>query len=330
MLLGRGKSKFKKLRDMEWKDFLRDYFSFTRKERIGIIVLVVIIGVVWLLPSFLPSTPAGFSVEDSLWISSAGKILDSMHAKPSSEKGRDETRGNRSFGGVGYVAPPRELFPFDPNSLPAEGWKRLGIRERTIQTIRNYVSRGGRFRVPEDLGKIYGLSSEDLKALLPYVRIVSGPVKEVYPRREQSFSNLPSPRSRQYEFIDINLADTSAFISLPGIGSKLAARIVSFREKLGGFYSEQQLREVYGLKDSVFEKIRPWLRLADPELKKINVNLASVEELKSHPYLRFALANAIVSYRSVHGQFESVEDLRKLKPITDEIFEKIRFYLITK
>ncbi len=130
--------------------------------------------------------------------------------------------------------------------------------------------------------------------------------------------------------IDINLADTSAWIALPGIGSKLASRIVNFREKLGGFYAINQVAETFGLADSTFQKIRSWLKLDQPQLRKININTATLEELKAHPYIRFTLARPIVAYRSEHGPFNRLEDLKKIAAVTEDAFQKMFPYLTTQ
>jgi competence ComEA-like helix-hairpin-helix protein len=112
-----------------------------------------------------------------------------------------------------------------------------------------------------------------------------------------------------FSIIDVNNADTTAFISLPGIGSKLAARIITFREKLGGFYSVEQIGETYGLPDSTFQKIKQWLKLDNLSVKKININTATVDEMKAHPYIKYGLANPIVAYRNEHGAFSKIEDI---------------------
>ena len=127
--------------------------------------------------------------------------------------------------------------------------------------------------------------------------------------------------------IDINLADTGAFIALPGIGSRLAERIVKFREKLGGFYSIEQIGEVYGLADTVFQKNKPLFQLSSRSFKKININTASLDELKAHPYIRFDIAKSIIAYREQHGAFTSIEDLKKLVLMTDAIYTKVYPYL---
>ncbi|HET7897749.1 MAG TPA: helix-hairpin-helix domain-containing protein, partial [Flavisolibacter sp.] len=127
--------------------------------------------------------------------------------------------------------------------------------------------------------------------------------------------------------ININEADTSAFIALPGIGSKLSARIISFREKLGGFYSVEQIGETYGLPDSTFQKIRGRLVVDGDGIRKINVNTATKDELKSHPYIRWNLANAIVEYRNQHGSFKNLEELKNIALVDDAVFQKISPYL---
>lgn len=140
----------------------------------------------------------------------------------------------------------------------------------------------------------------------------------------------PNHTKRKIEPFDINKADTSAFIALPGIGSKLAARIVLFRDKLGGFYDKEQIREVYGLQDSVFQKISPLLKCDAGNVKKIEINSAEKETLKVHPYIRWSIANAVVAYRAQHGSFTSPDDLSKLENIGEDALKKMMPYISFK
>lgn len=223
-----------------------------------------------------------------------------------------------------------ELFYFDPNTISISDWKRLGLKDKTIQTIHNYLGKGGQFYKPEDLQRIYGLHQDEYERLLPYVKIESktSVVNEQFTSskttREKQSSKTYTAR---YTTIDINIADTSAFISLPGVGSKLAARIVNFRDNLGGFYSIEQVGETYGIPDSTFQKIKQWLKLDNPSVKKININTATVDELKAHPYIKYSLANPIVAFRDEHGAFSKIDDVKKVMAVTDEIYRKIAPYL---
>lgn len=130
--------------------------------------------------------------------------------------------------------------------------------------------------------------------------------------------------------MEINTADTSAWIALPGIGSKLAQRIVLFREKLGGFYAVSQVAETFGLADSVFRKIELLLKLEVKTLRKININTATAEELKAHPYLKWNVINAILAYRKEHGFFRKTDDLKQVMAVTDEVFGRMAPYLVTE
>ena len=223
-----------------------------------------------------------------------------------------------------------ELFYFDPNTTKSSEWKRLGLRDKTIKTIENYLNKGGHFYKPEDLQKIYGLHVDEYERLKLYIKIESSSSKHNDDFASSNSKDGTEPAktyTAHYSSIDINMADTTAFISLPGIGSKLASRIVNFRDKLGGFYSIDQVGETYGLPDSTFQKIRQYLKIDNLSVKKININTATVDDLKVHPYIKFSIANPIVAYRNEHGAFSKIEDIKKVMAVTDDIFKKIAPYL---
>ena len=223
------------------------------------------------------------------------------------------------------------MFYFDPNSLSKNGWQKLGLRDKTIGIIQNYLAKGGHFKKPEDLQRIYGLHKDDYDRLVPYVKIETQSAENknnaFSGTRKFSENKVDSWNALRYASIDINAADTADFINLPGIGSKLATRIVNFREKLGGFYTIEQVRETFGLPDSTFQKVKQYLKLENSSIRKININTANIDELKAHPYIRYNIANPIVAYRNEHGSFSSIEDLKKIMIITDEVYQKIAPYL---
>ena len=114
---------------------------------------------------------------------------------------------------------------------------------------------------------------------------------------------------------------------MPGIGSKLAQRIIVFREKLGGFYKIDQIAETFGLADSTFQKIKPRLTINDKTIKQFNINTATIDEMKLHPYLRYNIANAIVQYRTQHGNFNNIADVKNIMIIDELLFNKISPYI---
>lgn len=321
---------------MDIRKWIHDYLTFTRKERIAVIVLLILIVLIWLFPNFnKPSASLSTLLSDSSLIKDIQIIYEKEPANKVNKEHATETDNPTNFQydrnkSSVNAETKYEMFEFDPNSLSFENWVKLGIRDRTIKTIQNYLSKGGHFYKKEDLKKIYGFSSTDYERLCPFIKIYS--TKEDYStknNKNSAFEKSNYPENIKYNpvNIDINLADSFAFISLPGIGSKLANRIIQFREKLGGFYSINQLAEVYALPDSTFQKIKTKLIFANNLIEKFNINTASKDEMKNHPYFKWALANAIVEYRTQHGPYMKIEDLLKINLISEEVLEKLKSYI---
>lgn len=320
---------------MGWKHFYRDYLSFSRRERIGVIAIVLAIVVTWFLPELLTATTKRETQADTSWITMIKNLevntTDTLQSRLIAGNA-DKEEDDYSFQKPAHdysVTGKGELFYFDPNSLTAEGWQKLGLRKKTIQTIMNYIKKGGHFKKPEDLQTIYGLHADEWRRLAPFIKIEQSYETKSNKVNSPGFYTKPiSAPGPRYSIIDVNTADTNAFISLPGIGNKLAARIVSFRDKLGGFYTIDQVKEIYGLADSTFQNIRQYLKLENNFLRKLNINTATKDDLKTHPYIRWNLANAIIEYRNTHGNYSGIDDLKKITIITEEIYNKIFPYLI--
>lgn len=314
------------------KKYLPEYLSFTRKERIGIITIAVLIVLFIILPFLFPF----FIIPKQTDHTDFEKEITALQIRTDSSK---LSRKNYSDEDRAYDQPSQnyysreikeELFYFDPNSLSVAGWVKLGVREKTANSIHNYVAKGGRFYKPQDIAKIWGLHPGDVSRLLPYVRIAAQTATDQHSSKTFEPGKLYEKQKYVVVPVDINTADTSAFVALPGIGSKLAGRIIAFREKLGGFYKIEQLAETYALADSVFQKIKDKLLIGNSRVKQININDATLEELKTHPYIRFAIANAIVQYKNQHGAFTAVTDLKKIMAITDELYNKMVPYISIK
>jgi competence protein ComEA len=319
-----------------WQKLLTNYFTFTKKERTGTFVILFLILLLMLLPFLYPLFIKAKTADASVF----EKEIASLKIKQRDTASRFVKKNFDEDNYQNYYQPSEknyrnknaakgELFYFDPNTASLSDWQRLGIRDKTIATIQNYLSKGGKFYKPEDIGKIWGLHADEVERLLPYVQIAA---------RENSYaqSNYPQKtyEAKTYDklkytpsIIDVNNADTAAFIALPGIGSKLAQRIINFRDKLGGFYKAEQVAETFGLPDSTYQKIKARLSFTNTAVKQFNINTATVDEMKTHPYIRYAIANAIVQYRTQHGNFAAVADIKKIMLVTDEVFEKVVPYL---
>ncbi|WP_153797665.1 ComEA family DNA-binding protein [Foetidibacter luteolus] len=243
------------------KDSWKDYFAFSKKEKIAVIVLLLAVGLFIVLPFLFPAKTPEITVE---------ALTESK--LPNITTAAADTLAEEHVTAVAFQPeqtekPPTELFYFNPNTLDEAGWKKLGLKEKNIRTILNYRSKGGRFRKPEDLRKIYGLPADLADKLVPYVRLEETPSKkaEELPvaatAKADTVQKVSKASTIVIKPVRINSATAEEWKELPGIGDVLGNRIVKFRTKIGGFTSVDQVGKTYGLADSVFQKIKPYLVL---------------------------------------------------------------------
>lgn len=297
------------------KRILKNYLTFTRKERTAVMVLLVLIGGLMVAPQLY--SPELAPPRDT-------RLLQQYLDSTQTTKAETLMAVGAATAETEIEKSPVSLFFFDPNTLALADWLRLGISEKTVRTIVNYRNKGGQFRLPEDLRKIWGLRKADADRLVPYIRIKS-PMNDAYASR---FS-LPArgkKRAEQKQVIDVNTATAAEWETLPGIGKVLANRLIRYREKLGGFTSLEQVKKTYGISDSVFTLIQPLLRL-QPEMvsgnRSLDLNMATVGQLTAVAGIPEAIAKAIVVYRKEYGPFQQITDLKKLVLISDTLFQRV-------
>ncbi len=302
---------------------------FPKKQRLAILVLIACIIASLAIPYFIAYSKkqGGANENDVATIAALQRLKEDTSSATygtfTKPYGEYQKRYEKQ-----YVVYEKEtdgqMFEFDPNSIGIDDWQRLGVKAKTATGIINYRLKGGRFYKAEDIFKIWGLSEEKKHQLLPYVKIQPLAKKEnIYPQSEKK-----TYEKKKIEPIDINLADTTTFTNLPGIGPAYARWIVNFRNRLGGFYSPLQIGETFNLPDSVFQKIKPYLSTSTEPVKKININTAPLEVLQKHPYIRYKYAKLIVAYREQHGAYPNVEAIKKIMPLKVEDYEKMKHYLV--
>lgn len=281
--------------------FLKEYFYFSQTERRGIIGLLIVLIFLIALPSLygwiFPPLPFTYQIETLR--SASAEVVTVEH------DGSD-------------------LFSFDPNTASDAELKHLGFSDKNIQTLHKYRSKGGRFNKPEDLKKMFGLKSELVEQLIPYVVI--------QPSGDKPGLVTDSTSKKKYTKgpVELNTADTNDLIALYRIGSKMAGRIVDYRDRLGGFLALEQLTEIYGFDEDVLYDLKGKI-VVDPSKARIfDVNEVTVEQLKTHPYFKYKLSNAIVNYRLQHGPYQSLTDLKKIVIVNDSIYGNIARYLMIK
>ncbi len=217
---------------------------------------------------------------------------------------------------IGFATSPK-LFEFDPNTVTKEELIRLGLSPKVASGWVNYRSKGAKFYQKESIKKIWGLMDEDYQRLEPYIVI----------RKIYADGDIPKSYDQKTIRVDVNKATVDDFKQLSGIGDKLAAKIIRFREALGGFSSVKQVSETWGLPKETFYNLQPQFTISKDNIKQININTATAEILSKHPYLKWNHARAIVNYREQHGDYKSVRDLRQITIIDGVLFSQIEPYL---
>ncbi len=280
---------------------IKEYFTFSSTERNGIIVLSIIIVIILIFNLLIPVL---FSPEPHKQEKLLRQIAEISGHFDTINKRQKVPAINKD-----------SLFPFNPNNLAEDQWKKLGLTESQIEVIKNYENAGGKFYYKSDLKKIYSISEEVYKKLKPFIQL---PEKGQRPEKT-------SPNT--IEKIEINSADSAALTLLPGIGPVFAGRIIKYRNLLGGFYDKNQLLEVYGFDSVYFNKSIRYITTDTNLIKKININTATFREIVKHPYINYELTKVIVSNRNQLLNPTSFYKLLKSIQINDSLFQKIEHYI---
>lgn len=248
---------------------------------------------------------------------------------------------------VSYAPQTTRLFAFDPNTADSLTLLELGLRPWQVRNMMRYRAKGGRYRQPDDLRKLYGMTDSTFAALRPYIRIDS----TAWVARRDSLRLLKHERdslrhvadslwkdsmytARRFHIkkdtiIELNSTDTTGLMYIYGIGKYVAKTIIWYRQDLGGYVSPEQIREIPALKglEIKFDTIIPHLTAEKDSITRLRVNYIGVERLQRHPYLSFTQAKAIYELRRNKFYLKSIDDLRGLNCLTDEDIRRIEPYL---
>lgn len=228
------------------------------------------------------------------------------------------------------------LFAFDPNRCDSTSLVRLGFPPWMARNLLKYRAKGGCFRQPDDLRKLYGMTDSLYTRIAPCVAIASSQPAhaavdqpKVAKERPSVYLSRSDSRYRRIEKypegtqIELNRCDTTQLKRIPGISSYTARRIVSYRERLGGFIRLKQLREIR-LNEEV---LAPWFTLDSTAVTPLQVNQLPMKQLLAHPYLNYRQSRAIMQYRERHGPLPSIEVMKGWEEFTANELQRVAPYL---
>ena len=232
---------------------------------------------------------------------------------------------------------------FDPNTVDSLTLIGFGLKPWKVKNFLHYRAAGKVFRSAEDLGDTYGWTAEDVERVREYVRVdeeygkgkrlFGGTEKgqpgwegrnEKYGKDGKRGDDWKSNKFHTLTKVDVNTADTAMLRRIPGVGAKTSEAIVRYREKLGGFYSVEQLREIKMVSPELLE----WMEVSSPNVQKIPVNEASFQALNSHPYISYEQTKALLQYIRLYGKVKDEQALLETGIFTKEDVERLKPYLV--
>ena len=284
-----------------------DPFVISKRSKRGLLVLILAsLGLI-----FFPRVYMFFQKEEALVINSE-QIAEFERTHKKFEK---RNYSNYHSKKKKYKAPDSK---FNPNTYTLSDWINLGLSAKQSVVVLKFTSRG-----------IY--SEEDLKRIFVIPDVLFELIRDsvIYPERFQNSSNQESFKKqvKQITLINLNTADTTEFMKIYGIGAFYAKQIIRYREKLGGFFTKEQLFEVWKMTPEAYDKIKDHVFISEKDVKRININSVTIEELKVHPYLKWNQANSIVKMRIQRNGFKNIEEIKESVLIDSETYEKLFPYL---
>lgn len=308
---------------------LQQHFNATPKEARGYVVLIIMSFCLLLLPVFFRSCIIPVVYDPGVVISGTPLIKSDSTSRPQYATATDMGGSDNS------VSKTSRLFDFDPNLVTVEEMEELGVALFLAKRIENFRSKGGIFREKQDLLKIYDFPATLYKTLEKHIVIESVrrnsservTIKSELITEGFTMKNEKSQKKETVRF-DLNTVDSLQLIGIRGIGPVLSARILKYRQALGGFYSMEQLREVYKLDSLVIGEIARKAFINEP-VSRFNINQSTASELLRHPYLRGKRKEIgiLVNYIQNHGPLESEADLLRSKSLDSLTVQNILPYL---
>lgn len=289
---------------------IKSHFTFNRQQRSGILLLLFLIISLLCIYWFVD-----FSEEDTFDISSA-EIVSIQNELDSLRLAAIENSKPKKY-------------PFNPNFITDYKGYTLGMTNEEIDRLLQYRKEDKWINSAADFKKVTGVSDSLLIELSPYFKF---PDWVTNPKPKTDYKNLKNEKGFSekpfVQKIDLNKATEEQLQQVSGIGEALSKRIVSDREKLGGFSNDIQLYSIYGLDPSVVQRILNIFTVKTPKkISKINVNTASASDISTIPGISFEMAKKIWEYRRLHEKINSAQELDKIEGMTERKLQLIQLYL---
>jgi DNA uptake protein ComE-like DNA-binding protein len=287
---------------------IKSHFKFTTGQRNGIFLLLLIVVTLQCIYFYLNFSNESIEVDENKFAQLQEEI-DSLRVIQIEE--------NKP-----------KIFPFNPNYISDFKGYSLGMSNEEIDRLMKFRAQNKWINSVQDFQKVTGVSDSllnTISSLFKFPEWITNPQKKNFNSVE--YSKTPKSFDKK---IDLNKASASQLRRVNGVGAKLSERIVAFRNKFkGGFIADVQLLDVYGLSPEVISRITNEFTVKTPRgIDKINLNLASSDDLVTIQHIDYELAHEIIEQRTLREGFKSFDELLKVKDFPASKIEIIKLYLL--
>lgn len=286
-------------------NIVKSFLLFSKSQREGIIILFTIIFLLQVIYFFADFNSVNKDeIGKSKWLANQ-TLMDNIKNKKSTSV--------------------TKMYSFNPNFITDFRGYKLGMTVAEIDRLMAYRKLNKYVNSAEEFQKVTQVSDSLLQIISPYFKFPDW-VKNKN-ANFKSFENKSLINKEVIKILDINLATKEDLMKIYGIGNGISERILNQKAAYGGFVSMEQMEEIWGLSPEVIENLKSHFKISIvPNVKKLNINNASVKELTYFHNFGYALAKEIVTYRTMKGDI-MIEDLTKIKDFPVDRIKIIALYL---
>ena len=288
----------------------KSHFWYNKRQRNGIFFLLLIIVLFQWIYVYVDFSEAEDIETDTAEIKYFEKQLDSLRLV--------EIENRKP-----------KIYPFNPSFITDYKGSKLGMSIEEIDCLLAYRNRGKYINSIKQFQEVTKISDSLLNEISPYFKFPEWVVK----KQQTTIAKRVAVSKKKELFViqDLNTVTAEQLMKVNGIGATLSERIVKYRNSIHGFLSNDQLKEVYGLRPEIIDRILERFKvLSKPVIKKLNVNTATFKEVLHLPYIDYELTKKIFQYRDEVAEIQSIEELKIIEGFPLEKFDRIAVYLFAE